>query len=268
VQDLHPAVLPDLFEGDQLVLLGRYIGEEPLTFVLRGNYLGSRRRFPATFHFDKASTVNAFVPRLWASRRIASLIDEIRQMGAEMPPFAAELTITPKLKELVDEVVRLSTEFGVLTEYTAFLAKEGTDLTKKEDVLAAAARVLCSRAMQCRTGIASVSQSLNNLAQMDQKTVKYRNDFLDARLNAVEVSSVQQVNDRAFYKKGDRWIDSRIVDQSAPQPRLKTIHFGSDEFSELLRRLEREGRQGTISLKGDILMLVDGKPVLITSPSE
>ena len=31
-------------------------------------------------------------------------------------------------RELVEEIVRLSTEFGILTEYTAFLAREGTDL--------------------------------------------------------------------------------------------------------------------------------------------
>ena len=33
----------------------------------------------------------------------------------------------PRLKELTDEIVRISTEFGILTEYTAFLAREGTD---------------------------------------------------------------------------------------------------------------------------------------------
>ena len=38
----------------------------------------------------------------------------------------------PKLKELVDEIVRLSTEYGVLTEYTAFLALDGTDFSQRE----------------------------------------------------------------------------------------------------------------------------------------
>ena len=38
----------------------------------------------------------------------------------------------PRMKELIEEVVRLSTEFGILTEYTAFLAREGTDIADRE----------------------------------------------------------------------------------------------------------------------------------------
>jgi hypothetical protein len=32
---------------------------------------------------DNATTQNAFVPRLWASRRIAMLVDAVRQLGAD-----------------------------------------------------------------------------------------------------------------------------------------------------------------------------------------
>ena len=47
LRDLMPHRPPDLFDGDQLVLLGQYIGNDPLTFVLEGNYLGARRVEPA-----------------------------------------------------------------------------------------------------------------------------------------------------------------------------------------------------------------------------
>ena len=40
----------------------------------------------------------------------------------------------PKYRELVEEILRLSTEFGILTEYTAFLAREGSDLTRHQEV--------------------------------------------------------------------------------------------------------------------------------------
>ena len=33
-RDILPAELPDLFEGDRLVLLGQYVGAEPITFKL------------------------------------------------------------------------------------------------------------------------------------------------------------------------------------------------------------------------------------------
>lgn len=82
VHDLLPAPLPDLFEGDRLVLLGRYTGDGAIGFELSGEYHGVKRRFRFTFDLDRASTRNAFVARLWASRKIGALVDEIRQSGA------------------------------------------------------------------------------------------------------------------------------------------------------------------------------------------
>src|SRR5690606_16224006 len=79
VRDVIPASLPDVFDGDQVVVLGRYTHAGPITFELEGDYLGGRRAFRFTFDLDDATTRHAFVPRLWASRRIALLIDEIRQ---------------------------------------------------------------------------------------------------------------------------------------------------------------------------------------------
>ena len=76
-----PGRLPDLFEGDQIVLLGQYIGEEPLEFTLRGNYRGTPRVFQFRLSLDQATTRNGFVPRLWASRKIGLLVDAIREQG-------------------------------------------------------------------------------------------------------------------------------------------------------------------------------------------
>ena len=45
------------------------------------------------------------------------------------------------------------------------------------------------------------------------------------------------------------------------------IEFGSKEYFDLAHRLARQNRQGSIALTGDILLIVDGEPVLIKSPS-
>ena len=83
--DMLPDKLPDLFEGDQLVVLGRYHGASPLVFELAGNYRGASRKFRFQFDLAAATTKNAFVPRLWASRKIAVLVDAIRDLGADRP---------------------------------------------------------------------------------------------------------------------------------------------------------------------------------------
>ncbi len=262
-RDILPERLPDLFEGDRLILLGQYVGNAPIIFEVSGNYFGKRRTFKSHLDFAKASEKNGFVPRLWASRKIAELIDAVRQAGAE-PSAAAQ---DPKIKELVDEIVRLSTEFGILTEYTAFLAREGTDLANPASVQREAVDVLSSRAIEVRSGIGGINQSFNSIRQKGQTELNVRNFYYDEKLNQVSISTVQQVNDQAYYNRGSQWVDSRLVsrkDQVAP---ARVIEFGSKEYFDLAHRLARQNRQGSIALTGDILLMVDGEPVLIKSPS-
>ena len=51
-----------------------------------------------------------FIARLWATRKIGYLLNEIRLRGYN--------------QELVDEIVRLSTTYGVATPYTSFFVPE------------------------------------------------------------------------------------------------------------------------------------------------
>ena len=295
VLDLQPATIPDLFEGDQLVVMGRYVGDEPLHFALGGNYRGRVRTFRFDFDLDRATTDNAFVPRLWASRRIAALGDEIRQLGAEgsaslyastsagihnstagLPhaqPWGSIRSgaswdriipaVDPRVAELVDEIVLLSTEYGILTEYTAFLALEGTDLSDRDEVMAVAMENFQTRAMDTRSGIGAVNQSFNRNFQIAQTRLNVRNEFVDARMNRVAVTDVQQLNDRAYFRRGERWVDSRLVNDGRADAPTSVIEFGSDEHVALVRRMAAEGRAGSVSLAGETVLLIDGEPVLV-----
>lgn len=263
-RDVLPARLPDLFEGDQLVLLGQYIGEEPLSFVMKGDYGGKRRTFRHPFNLDKATTRNAFVPRLWASRKIAFLTDAIRDLGAQGGSTFSQNSVTndPRLKELVDEIVRLSQEFGILSEYTAFLAREGSDLSKSANVLTEAIKNFDDRAVKTRYGLAGVNQEFNNKLQRAQVQLNARNGYLDSNLNRIEITTVQQVNDKAFFKRGNRWIESSLVSQPGQRP-AREVQIGSSEFRDLVERLTKENRPGVISLEGEILLRIDGETILV-----
>jgi Ca-activated chloride channel homolog len=256
VRDLFPR-LRDLFEGDQLVVLGVYQKNQPLTFELSGDYWGRPRAFHFSFDAAKASVQNNFVPRLWASRKIGFLSDAIRQ--TQLSPG------DPKVRELVDEVVRLSTEFGVMTEYTSFLALEGSDLSANDAVLRQASTNFVSRAAQVRSGAASVNQEFNNNFMMNQSSLNLTNDIVDLNLNRVSISSVRQVSDQTFYRKNGRWIDSSAVHQAAETP-FREIQFGSKEYDDLARKLVKEGRQGSLALGGDILINFEGRLLLVRGP--
>lgn len=291
VQDIIPAKLPDLFEGDQLVLLGRYVGGAPVTFVLDGEYLGQPREFRFTFTLDQATTRNAFVSRLWASRRIASLVDEIRQSGADeaarargmasarlhaaTPPGVSAAPALhsaaspassgyPRLDELTDEIVRLSLEFGILTEYTSFLAREGTDLAHRDAVRSEARRQFQDRAIAVRSGLGAVNQAVNNASQIGQTTLNYGNRYYDRNMQRVETATVQQLSDRAFLRRGDRWIDSRVATRAQADlaPR-RTVEFGGEEYRTLVDHLASQNRQGILALRGDVLVDIDGELVLV-----
>ncbi len=275
--ELIPAKVPDLFEGDQFVLLGRYRGEEPLTFRLGGRYLGRARTFSFSFPLANATTRNAFVPRLWASRRIAELVERIRQMAPPDPYGHVRVahgavahgaghpipSSDPRFRELIDEILRLSTEFGILTEYTAFLAREGTDFARWESLRHASAANLDRHARATRSGLGAVSQSKNIRSQRAQTRLNYTNTYFDQTMNRVEVTRVQQVGDRALFRRGNRWVDGRALAQGREAAVDEVVPVGSTAHARLVRRLAAEGRQGMVARPGEILIEVDGRNLLV-----
>ena len=283
VRELLPNELSDLFEGDQLVVLGQYQTDEPLHFRLSGNYLGAPRTFDLKFDLSKATTRNAFVPRLWASRKIAKLVEIITEAGAERspgvlssnvisyssasmrPPATADRQNDPKFKELVDEIIRLSTEYGILTEYTAFLATEGTDLNNLESLNAQARDSLVNNAQNVRSGMGGVSQASNNAVQMSQSNMNRSNFYLSQNMERVEITTVQQITDRTFFKRNNRWVDANALKNETAKPD-RVVEVGTPEFYKLVDQLLRDGREGILALSGELLLVVDGKTVLIKAP--
>ena len=107
---LHPTSMPDLFRGEQLVAVGRYSGSGSGKITLEGKINGSARTFTYDAKFPAEAAENDFIPRLWATRRIGFLLDEIRLRGES--------------SELRDEVAELARRYGIVTPYTAFLIHE------------------------------------------------------------------------------------------------------------------------------------------------
>lgn len=109
---LVPARLPDLFRGGRLVVLGRYADSGHRAVRLSGTVGGVRREYvyEADFADEGRDFGHDFVPKLWAERRVATLLDAIRLNGAA--------------SELVEEVQRLGREYGVVTPYTSHLIVE------------------------------------------------------------------------------------------------------------------------------------------------
>ena len=282
IRELMPAEMNDVFEGDQIVLLGQYQDNQPLHFRVSGNYLGAPRTFDLKFDLSKATTRNSFVPRLWASRKIARLVETISEAGADVASAASPrggrthvvsnhvsaAALDPKMKELVDEIVRLSTEYGVLTEYTAFLATDGTDFSQRAALNEKAGMFLMNNAQLTRSGQGGVTQGLNMSAQRTQASANRSNFFLNQNAERVEITNVQQITDRTFFRRNNRWIDSSMLEREKTLTPDLVVEFGTPEFYKLVDRLVSEGRQGILALSGEMLLSIDGKTVLVKAPQK
>ncbi len=106
----HPSPLPDLFKGEQLLVAGRYTGKGDGKLVLEGAINGRSKTFSFDANFPNADAQNDFIPRLWATRRVGFLLDEMRLHGESA--------------ELRDEVTELARKYGIVTPYTAYLILE------------------------------------------------------------------------------------------------------------------------------------------------
>lgn len=122
--DLQPNRTPDMFVGTTLTLVGRYKGAGQPRVVLRGRTGGELREYTFTADFPDRAPDHDWLPALWAQKKIAFLMDQIRVHGQN--------------PELVEEITRLGKEHGIVTPYTSHLiVEEGQQLAQRRGFLPA-----------------------------------------------------------------------------------------------------------------------------------
>jgi Ca-activated chloride channel family protein len=265
ISDVLPGRLPDMFAGEQIVVLGRYHGKKQLRFSLGGHGIKGARKFRFTLPLKKARHGNAHVPRLWATRKIALLTEALRDLGAES---STKVNMSdPKVKELVDEIVRLSTKYGVLTEYTAFLARDGMIFSRDmhRRAVSRTSAEIEQKAVQKRTGQAAVNQDWNLGKSKGAAQVNRGNYYLNDKLETAKVDQVCQVSDKAFYRKGNEWVDADLAGKGKDAAQATSVKVTSPEFKNIVDQLIKENRQSCLALGSNIRVVVDGKNYLITS---
>jgi Ca-activated chloride channel family protein len=108
--DVCPRKLGDLFRDQQLVVVGRYRGKGGLAVKLSGKMGSREKEVVYELKAPERETGNEFLPRVWAMRKVAQLMEDVRQHGESA--------------ELRAEIVRLSKQHGIMTPYTSWLVVE------------------------------------------------------------------------------------------------------------------------------------------------
>lgn len=110
--DIYPRDLGTLYRGGQLVVTGRYRTAGNATIALTATV--ASQEAPRTFEWPVSMSArepaNDFIPRVWATRKVGYLLDEIRLRGEN-----------PEIRE---SVVQLARRFGIVTPYTSYLVTE------------------------------------------------------------------------------------------------------------------------------------------------
>jgi Ca-activated chloride channel family protein len=220
---VYPRALPDLFKGSQLVLVGKYKGRGPVSIVLTGKSGREEKRFVLEGRALVSGDSFNFLPRLWATRRIGYLLEEIRLQGSN--------------QELADEIRRLGLKYGIVTPYTSFL------VTEKE------AQTLDAAAPAAREAILGGVVGGVGAVRAAKATQIFK---LEDRAAQVASERILYKDDKTFYLTDGVWTDSEYKD-GAPATEVK---FNSDAFYKLIS--EKPGIAKYLSAGSKMIIVFEG----------
>jgi Ca-activated chloride channel family protein len=237
VYDLYPNPLPDFFAGSQVVVAGRYRKGGVVNVTLSGEVNGKVQTFRYSeqdFSQDSLAKADAMkeLPRLWATRKIGYLLQQIRLKGPD--------------QETIDQIVKLSIRYGIITPYTSFLVTEDAPLgVEEQDRIAQDTfNELLAAPTQAVSGEGAVQKAADQGA-MSQADV--------APSVSIESSAqVKQLGNRAFLFKDGVWLDTAYDAQT-----MKTVKvsFLSDDYFKLADSSDE--LRAALSL-GDRVIVVSG----------
>jgi Ca-activated chloride channel family protein len=249
VNRVYPKGAFDLFAGDQVVLVGRYTKHGDAKIKLAGRIGDDEEtfRFPAKFIKESDDDTNAFVAKLWATRRVGEIIDELDLKGRN--------------QELVDELVKLATEHGILTPYTSFLADENSDVRDisenrqrtLEEVAAldeTSGRYAFSQrgeklALQSASQAPAAAGGSGALAAEPADAFSLRTSgggffggnvrYFDAKEDkSVAALNCRQIGRKTFFERGGRLVDSSVTEEQ--EKSCRKIERYSREYFDLIEQ--------------------------------
>jgi Ca-activated chloride channel homolog len=247
VDQVYPVLLPDLFAGTQLVIAGRYRDGGPATITLTGTANGREQTFTYADQTFRDEGGEDFIARLWATRAIGHLMQQIRLRGED--------------PELVQSVVNLSTRYGIITPYTSFLIEEDDIFTQSgAPVMEEAMEALAAPAMV--SGEAAVDRAeMEGFLAAAEAPLPMATTVVSAAGSVAQTQPVvQTAGNRTFFLRGGVWVDSAYDPQHMTEPQL--ITFASDAYFELLSNRPELGQ--ALALGEEIILVVDEQAYRIT----
>ena len=272
VTDMFPPTLGDLFSGSELVVVGRYSGAGAKAVELTGKRRGTQERFVYETSFPNVNSNNDFLPRLWATRKVGYLLDEMRLHGEN--------------KELKDTVVALAIKYGIVTPYTAYLVTEPGPVARRrpggdprwqaafsristDDIVIVGDIIRTNPAGKVmilpiapgggKLPLFQDSSSVGEAAVAGSMEVKdlrgalAADEFLGERFDRPAGQTVKRVGKRTFYLVDHRWLDADYEESME----TTKVELFSKAYFDLLR--VHKGLGKCFALGKRVVVVVDGQ---------
>ncbi|OGC91909.1 MAG: hypothetical protein A2W25_01825, partial [candidate division Zixibacteria bacterium RBG_16_53_22] len=202
IYDVYPSPVPDLFYGSEIIFTGRYDHDGPSHAMVTGRVGGREVHYEFPVSFAGRENDDEFIPLLWANRRIGYLLQELRLHGHN--------------DELLEEVIRLSKKYGIVTEYTSFLVTGDERYMAQQLFMPAPENARENKdailnLMAPQSGEAAVGQSNRN---QKQAMADYwaAPEKIIVQGEEKRLSNVTQVGSQAFFQVGKNWIQGGLAE--------------------------------------------------------
>ena len=113
IAEAFPSPLPSLYQGQQMIVAGRFNQASTVDITLEGEAFGQ----PVSYSYglplpDSANVSYQFLPKIWAKKKIENLLIQFYSLPEG----------SPEAESLRNEIITLSLNFGVITPFTSFVS--------------------------------------------------------------------------------------------------------------------------------------------------
>lgn len=243
IDEIYPTPLPDMFAGSQMVVTGRYRSGGPVPVTLTGMVDGVERSFTYPNLTLSSAGGDDYLPRLWATRKIGYLLNQIRLNG-ENP-------------EWIDAIIDLSVRFGIVTPYTSYLITEDDILTAdgREAAATQAAADFDEAAALPASGGEAVDRAVGQGAMADAEVAA---EPVEEAADVVRI-----VGSRTFVQQDGVWTDTTFDPSTMTTTK---VQFASEDYFALVAMFPELG--DAFSLGDRVIAVVNGLAFEVTAEEQ
>ncbi|MCF7913176.1 MAG: VWA domain-containing protein [Candidatus Cloacimonetes bacterium] len=122
ISEVYPEPLPDLYQGFQMIVSGRYFEPQDVTILLTGDAFGAPVEYEYEMSLsDSIATQYQFLTKIWAKSIIEHLLIEYHSL----------VEGSPEAEAIKEQIIQISIGYGVLCPFTSFV-DPGTSVDDNE----------------------------------------------------------------------------------------------------------------------------------------